>query len=213
MLSYEDLRKIAFHIRINRPMVLFARSWILVEGETEVWILTQIASILGISLACEGIRIIEYAQCGLKPLIKIATQLGINFHVLSDGDDAGKKYAEVTMSFLNKKSRNVHLTVLPQRDIEHYLYTQGYAKDFKIAAGLSGNNQLRKGFDMDKVIELAIKKKVNLVLLWCLLMQFRNEVLKVFLLFLQNCCKKSALWIVTTLCSLERTRENSYSMF
>lgn len=159
MLSYEDLRKIAFHIRINRPMVLFARSWILVEGETEVWILTQIASILGISLACEGIRIIEYAQCGLKPLIKIATQLGINFHVLSDGDDAGKKYAEVTMSFLNKKSRNVHLTVLPQRDIEHYLYTQGYAKDFKIAAGVSGNNQLRKGFDMDKVIELAIKKK------------------------------------------------------
>ena len=79
--------------------------------------------------------------------------------MLSDGDDAGKKYAEVTMSFLNKKSRNVHLTVLPQRDIEHYLYTQGYAKDFKIAAGLSGNNQLRKGFDMDKIIELAIKKK------------------------------------------------------
>ncbi len=159
MLSYEDLRKIAFHIRINRPMVLFARSWILVEGETEVWILTQIASILGISLACEGIRIIEYAQCGLKPLIKIAAQLGINYHVLTDGDDAGKKYAEVTMSFLNKKSRESHLTVLPQRDIEHYLYTQGYAKDFKIAAGLSGNNQLRKGFDMDKVIELAIKRK------------------------------------------------------
>lgn len=159
MLSYEDLRKIAFHIRINRPMVLFARSWILVEGETEVWILTQIASILGISLACEGIRIIEYAQCGLKPLIKIATQLGINFHVLSDGDEAGKKYAEVTMSFLNNKNRNLHLTVMPQRDIEHYLYTQGYAKDFKLAAGLSGNNQLRKGFDMDKVIELAIKKK------------------------------------------------------
>ena len=159
MLSYEDLRKIAFHIRINRPMVLFARSWILVEGETEVWILTQIASILGISLACEGIRIIEYAQCGLKPLIKIAAQLGINYHVLTDGDDAGKKYAEVTMSFLSKKNRETHLTVLPQRDIEHYLYTQGYAKDFKIAAGLSGNNQLRKGFDMDKVIELAIKRK------------------------------------------------------
>ncbi len=159
MLSYEELRKIAFHVRINRPMVLFARSWILVEGETEVWILTQIASILGISLACEGIRIIEYAQCGLKPLIKIASQLGINFHVLSDGDEAGKKYAEVAMSFLNKKNRDIHLTVLPQRDIEHYLYSQGYAKDFKMAAGLSSNNQLRKGFDMDKVIEIAIKKK------------------------------------------------------
>jgi len=37
-LSAEELRRIAFHVRINRPMSLFARCWLLVEGETEIWL-------------------------------------------------------------------------------------------------------------------------------------------------------------------------------
>lgn len=159
VLNYEDLRRIAFHVRLNRPMALFARTWILVEGETEVWILTQIASILGISLPCEGIRIIEFAQCGIKPLIKIATQLGINFHVLTDGDEAGQKYSEVVKTFVSKKKQKMQLTVLPQRDIEHYLYSQGYKYVFVQAAGLANNTTLKKGITMDKIIGLAIRKK------------------------------------------------------
>ena len=158
-LNNEDLRRIAFHIRLNRPMVFFARTWLLVEGETEVWILTQIASVLGISLACEGIRIIEFAQCGLKPLIKVAMQLGINFHVLTDGDEAGQKYTTVTSAFIPKKKKERYLTTLPHKDIEHYLYASGYDKTFKNAAGLSCNNQLKKGLTMDKIIEMAIKRK------------------------------------------------------
>ncbi|XPE66402.1 DUF2813 domain-containing protein [Shigella flexneri] len=34
-LSTEDSRRISFHIRFNRPSSLFARCWLLVEGETE----------------------------------------------------------------------------------------------------------------------------------------------------------------------------------
>ena len=73
----EELRKIAFHIRINRPMSLYARCWIFVEGETEIWLLNEFASMLGISLQAEGVRLVEYAQCGVAPLIKLAKQLGI----------------------------------------------------------------------------------------------------------------------------------------
>ncbi|MCS5931506.1 hypothetical protein LNQ03_05820 [Klebsiella pneumoniae subsp. pneumoniae] len=36
---------------------------------------------------------IEFAQSGLKPLIKFARRMGIQWHVLVDGDEAGKKYA------------------------------------------------------------------------------------------------------------------------
>lgn len=158
-LSYEDMRRIAFHIRLNRPMVLFARTWLLVEGETEVWMINQIASILGISLACEGIRIVEFAQCGLKPLIKMAIQLGINFHVLTDGDEAGKKYADTVNSFTAKNHLSKHLTVLPQKDIEHYLYYQGYEQEFRLAAGLPIKDQLKKGITTEKIIETAIKRK------------------------------------------------------
>ncbi|MGN1280386.1 MAG: DUF2813 domain-containing protein [Succinivibrio sp.] len=159
VLSYEDMRRIAFHIRLNRPMVLFARTWILVEGETEVWLINQIASILGISLACEGIRIVEFAQCGLKPLIKLAIQLGINFHVLTDGDEAGKKYADTVSSFVPKKHLSKYLTVLPQKDIEHYLYYEGYEQEFRMAASLPIKDQLKKGITADKIIEAAIKRK------------------------------------------------------
>lgn len=37
-LSTEDSRRISFHIRFNRPSSLFARCWLLVEGETETWL-------------------------------------------------------------------------------------------------------------------------------------------------------------------------------
>ena len=62
--SSDDLRKIAFHVRINRPMSMFARCWLLVEGETEIWLLSELAQICGYSLRAEGVRIIEFAQCG-----------------------------------------------------------------------------------------------------------------------------------------------------
>ena len=52
--SSDDLRKIAFHVRINRPMSMFARCWLLVEGETEIWLLSELAQICGYSLRAEG---------------------------------------------------------------------------------------------------------------------------------------------------------------
>ena len=155
----EEVRRIAFHVRINRPMSLFARTWILVEGETEVWVLSTIASLLGYSLPCDGIRIIEFAQCGLSPLIKLAKYLGINFHVLTDGDDAGQKYAQSVRSRLDpKEDCNKHLTIMPHVDIEHYIYANGYQDVFKLAAGMS-LGPLKKGINSDKVIDIALKRK------------------------------------------------------
>lgn len=155
----DELRHIAFHIRLNRPIALFARTWILVEGETEVWVLNQVASLLGLSLACEGIRIIEFAQCGLKPLLKIAMALGINFHVLTDGDEAGNKYAQTVRKFVQEKDLEHHLTVLPCRDIEHYLFAQGYEEVFRAASGNINVSNLKKSLAADRIIASAIKKK------------------------------------------------------
>jgi putative ATP-dependent endonuclease of OLD family len=36
------------------------------------------------------VKVIEFAQSGLKPLIKFARRMGIEWHVLVDGDEAGK---------------------------------------------------------------------------------------------------------------------------
>lgn len=156
--SNEEVRRIAFHVRINRPMSLFARTWLLVEGETEVWVLSTIASLLGISLQCDGIRIIEFAQCGLTPLMKLASQLGIEFHVLTDGDEAGQKYANSVRSRVKTSELGRHLTIMPHIDIEHYIYSLGYEDVFKKAAMLP-HGVLKKGINADKIIDMAIKRK------------------------------------------------------
>ncbi len=105
-LSAEDSRRIGFHIRVNRPSALFARCWLLVEGETEVWIINELAQQCGHHFAAEGVKVIEFAQSGLKPLLKFARRMGIAWHVLTDGDDAGNKYAATTRSQLQEGTRN-----------------------------------------------------------------------------------------------------------
>lgn len=137
--SEDDARKIAFHIRMKSPSTLFARCWILVEGETEVWVLNEIANALDFNLSCSGVAIVEFAQCGLNPLIKLAKQLGIAYHVLTDGDDAGRHYAQIVCDFVGNHNLPEHLSVMPHVDIEHYLYSAGFADVYQKAAGLTLN--------------------------------------------------------------------------
>ncbi|MFC0180347.1 DUF2813 domain-containing protein [Thorsellia kenyensis] len=150
----DELRRIGFHIRMNRATSLFARAWLLVEGETEVWLLTELARICGYNLEAEGIKIIEYAQCGLKPLIKFAEQLGIGWHVLTDGDEAGKRYAQTVKSLIDDHDENRRLTTLPALDIEHFMFRAGFMHVFKKIAALPDSPKL----PMRKIIDKAIHR-------------------------------------------------------
>lgn len=155
-LGKEDLRRLTFHIHHNRSLALFARTWILVEGETEVWILSELAQILGINLTIEGIRIVEFAQSGLRPLIKYAKAMGIEWYVLTDGDDAGKKYSETVKAMLEEnESPSNRLTTLPRTDIEHFFYSHGFEDVFvRLAQWQTQNNN----FPMRKIIQRAIQR-------------------------------------------------------
>lgn len=150
--SSDDLRKIAFHVRINRPMSMFARCWLLVEGETEIWLLSELAQICGYSLRAEGVRIIEFAQCGQAPLIKVARDFGIEWHLLTDGDEAGAKYASSARSLLKGERERDRLTQLPAADIEHYLYQNGFEGVFRREAGVGGRSTLNAGRIIAKAI-------------------------------------------------------------
>ena len=150
--ALDDLRKIAFHVRINRPMSMFARCWLLVEGETEIWLLSELAQICGYSLRAEGVRIIEFAQCGQAPLIKVARDFGIEWHLLTDGDEAGAKYASSARSLLKGERERDRLTQLPSADIEHYLYQNGFEAVFRREAGVGGRSTLNAGRIISKAI-------------------------------------------------------------
>ncbi|MGG8215627.1 ATP-dependent endonuclease [Klebsiella aerogenes] len=155
-MNAEDSRRIAFHIRFNRASSLFARCWLLVEGETETWVINELARQCGHHFDAEGVKVIEFAQSGLKPLIKFARRMGIEWHVLVDGDEAGKKYAATVRGLLNNDNEleRVHLTMLPAMDMEHFMYRQGFDDVYHRVAQIPENMPM----NMRRVITKAIHR-------------------------------------------------------
>ena len=134
-LTPDDERKIAYHVRAKRGNLLFAKSWLLVEGESEFWFLPEAARLLGFDFELEGVCCVEFAQCGLACLIKLATDLGIEWHVFADGDPAGQKYATIARRFLGVSPVAQRLTLLTQKDIEHAMWSHGYSAIYDSAVG------------------------------------------------------------------------------
>ncbi|MCQ0547021.1 ATP-dependent endonuclease [Klebsiella pneumoniae] len=155
-MNAEESRRIAFHIRFNRASSLFARCWLLVEGETETWVINELARQCGHHFDAEGVKVIEFAQSGLKPLIKFARRMGIQWHVLVDGDEAGKKYAATVRGLLNndRELERDHLTSLPALDMEHFMYRQGFDEVYHRVAQIPDNVPM----NMRRVITKAIHR-------------------------------------------------------
>ena len=118
LLSDEETRKFNYHIRQARGELVFARSWLLVEGETEAWIYPAAARATGIDLHREGIRVVEYRQTDVGLLAKIANALGIAWYCVGDADTArGGKQASRT-----KASLRNHLGDLNEADLMVFPY-------------------------------------------------------------------------------------------
>jgi putative ATP-dependent endonuclease of OLD family len=157
-LTLEDRRRIAYHVRINRAGSMFARAWLLVEGETEAWLLPELARLRGVDFPAEGVRCIEFAQCGVRPLVRLATDLGIGWHLIADGDDSGRSYAAVARAMLAGEQERDHITALEADDLEHYLWQHGYAGVYRNTAGPLGHRTREKpGVVIDRAIRARSK--------------------------------------------------------
>ena len=163
-LSADELRRVGFHIRFHRSGALFARCWLLVEGETEVWLFNELANQCGYNLAAEGVQIIEFAQSGLKSLIKVAKAFGIDWHVVTDGDPAGKKYATTVRSRLGHDQERHRLTELPDRDIEHYLYNNGFEPFFRSLVNIPLDHPIPGKKVVNKVLKKFAKPDLALAI-------------------------------------------------
>ncbi|WP_261817493.1 ATP-dependent endonuclease [Vibrio gallicus] len=163
-LSADELRRVGFHIRFHRSSALFARCWLLVEGETEVWLFNELANQCGYDLAAEGVQIVEFAQSGLKSLLKVAKAFGIDWHVVTDGDAAGKKYAHSVRNVLHGEQERHRLTELPDKDIEHYLYFNGFETFFKDMAKIPLDHPIPAKKVINKVLKKHAKPDVALAI-------------------------------------------------
>ncbi len=133
-LTADELRRYSYHLRSRRANSSFARCWLLVEGETEYWMMPELARVCGYELASEGVAPVEFAQCGLSALIKVAGHLGIEWHLVADGDEAGQRYVQSAQAYVEAGRVHDRLTLLQQPDIEHCLWQFGYDEIFRRAA-------------------------------------------------------------------------------
>lgn len=168
-LSVDEMRRVGYHIRINRASSVFARCWLLVEGETESWLLPEVARLMGYDLPAEGVRCVEFAQCGIAPLVKTARGLGIEWHLLADGDDAGRHYVKAARSFLAGEPDRERVTGFRERDVEHHLWAAGYASVFEAAATragllptLFGRRRVPPGAHIDRALKAHGKPRLAL---------------------------------------------------
>lgn len=136
-LSPVEFRRIGYHLGTHRGAACFARLWLMVEGESEMWMLPQLARLCGYEFGVEGIECVEFAQSGLAPMIRVADQLGIVWHVLADGDKAGQTYIDTIRRTVPAGERKGKFTLLRESDIEHCFFQRGYAEVYRKHARLS----------------------------------------------------------------------------
>jgi putative ATP-dependent endonuclease of the OLD family len=131
LLSPEELRKFNYHVRRNRGELLFARTWLLVEGETDVSILAECADLLGIDFHRLGIRTVECSQAGGPGIfIKVADALGIKWHLVADGDDGGNQYVKAARGFLDTRPEADHISILSTPNMDILLCHSGYGNPY-----------------------------------------------------------------------------------
>jgi putative ATP-dependent endonuclease of OLD family len=125
-LSAEDLQKIEFHLQSSRGELLFARCWLLTEGESEYWVFSEAAKILGYDLDHWGIRVVNTRQSGVEILVKTANDFGISWYFVGDGDLQGESDKHTCEKYLKKKESPKYLHVLRYSNIEILLCAEGF---------------------------------------------------------------------------------------
>lgn len=138
-LDEREAQMIRYDIRLQRGMLFFARCWLLVEGKTDFLMLPEFARMAGYDFDSEGVACIEFSQSHLPILLKLAAALGIDWHVLADGDSKGTKYVAEAKAALNGAKETDHITQTKTNDIEHACWHHGYDSVFE--SQVTGNRR------------------------------------------------------------------------
>jgi putative ATP-dependent endonuclease of OLD family len=114
-----------------RGEILFARCWLLCEGQTEYILLHQFSMILNQQLDANAVAVIDYQNNGSPgAFASCARVLGFKWVMFSDGDAAGKGFIQ--------ELKNYHFTddqiaaavkTFPAADIEALVATSTLAAD------------------------------------------------------------------------------------
>lgn len=134
-LSSEELANIeAYSINRIRGEIMFARAWLLCEGQSDYLLLTFFAEVLGTPLDRYGISLIDFQNNGAPDVfVKLARTFEIPWVMLCDNDDAGAKFVSSVknVGFSDDEISDL-IYRLPDEgmDIETYLVANGFFDDY-----------------------------------------------------------------------------------
>lgn len=166
-LTPNEKRHFDYHVRVTKGSHLFARCWLLVEGQSEFWLFPQVASLMNVALDEKNYAIIEFSQGGgPPPFIKAAKALGIEWFVVADGDVAGTNYINAAKGCLDSSEQVVdHIFQFSNKDLEHELWLAGFDNVYKNAINQSDLSSIQSKYAANSpdfvsaVIEKAISRR------------------------------------------------------
>lgn len=123
-LTPEEARKFDSHRR-TRGELLFARCWLLVEGETETTLLAGAAEALTLDIERAGVRCVEFSQTDVGMLAKVANSLGIVWYCVLDNDSGRGKYERRVRDEFGAAVEADRLT-MPYDNVERMLCEGGF---------------------------------------------------------------------------------------
>ena len=124
-LTEEEERKFDSHVRRTRGELLFAKCWLLVEGETETTLLAGAAEALDLDLDRAGVRCVEFSQTDVGMLAKVANSLGIVWYCVLDDDHGRRQYEQRVRNQFGAEAEADRLAV-PYENVEQMLCEAGF---------------------------------------------------------------------------------------
>ncbi len=155
-------------IRRGRGDLLFARCWLVYEGETEAVLFSGVAEALGIDLDRHGIAHMQCSDINLASLIRIANQFGIPWYLVYDGDKGRNKYERAAMENLEGAAEEDRY-LCPYPNIEEFLKENGFddlynKKDFNkvTTATRATKRMLEEPATVPEALKRILEKTVSL---------------------------------------------------
>ena len=134
LLSDNDIFHLETYVKRMRGDILFARSWLLCEGQSDLLVIQYFAELLGIPLDKGGVSVIDFQNNGSPTaFINLAEVFEIPWIMIFDNDSGGKDFLEqIKKCRISEPVFKDCVRILPGEgtDIERYLINNGFTDDY-----------------------------------------------------------------------------------
>ncbi len=142
VLSTEEVNKFNYHIRRTRGELLFARCWLLVEGQSDILVYEAAARACELDLHKEGVRLVEFAQSDISTLAKVANALGIAWYCVGD-NDRQKVKVENALRKACGGTLEEGKCEFPYPNLECHLASNGFKDVYSLYMKNQGTNEIK----------------------------------------------------------------------